>query len=105
MTIIAADFNSMRRKTYTVDDLNDETELIPVGKDGSLMIHVSGASGSTWCVNVYVTGNTTPVKAEYSGETDFDRDLVLNCQLAGDGFVSVKMLTDGGSMQVTFTKG
>lgn len=105
MAIVSADFNSLRRKTYTVDDLNDETELIPVGEGGNLLIHVTGATGSTWCVNIYVAGNTTPVRAEYGGLTEFSKDLVLNCVVAGDCMVSVKMLTDGGSMQVTFTKG
>lgn len=104
MTTVEATYDSMRRKSYPLTSTNDETPQIPMSAGSTALIHVSGATGSTWCVYVYVTGNPTPVKADYNGVTDFTKDMVMPCRVTGECFISVKLLVDGGSLTATITK-
>lgn len=104
MATVAQTGNGKGHRVWSLASANDETGIIPLTRDETCLIHLTGMSGSTVQILTYVGGNATGVATSFGGATSFTADTVLGFTAPGKCGITVKLTVDGGTVVVTVTK-
>lgn len=94
-------------RSFTLDDLNDETQRIPLSRGETCLIHATGLTANTCSAQIlcYVEENATGVALNFNGTTTFTTDFALGFTAPGKCSITVKETVDAGAgIVVTITK-
>ena len=107
MATVTATNNTKGVLHFDMTNVNDETSLLPLNKDKSVLIHVTGLTANTSTAQIicYTGDNTTGVAVKDSaGTSSFTSDFVYGFTAPGKCSITVKLTVDGGGTTVaTFT--
>ncbi len=91
-------------KSFTLTDLNDQTNLVPFEAGETGLIHINMTGACTVEILCYVKPGGTGIPLSFDGALTFTADTCLGFTAPGKCFISVNMTVDGGSTVVTITK-
>lgn len=107
MATVTATNNTKGVLHFDMTNVNDETSRLPLNKDQSVLIHVTGLTANTSTAQIicYVGDNTTGVAVKDSaGTSSFTSDFTYGFTAPGKCAITVKLTVDGGGTTVaTFT--
>lgn len=106
-TVTQSNTTGVGCRAFTLDDVNDETQRIPLSRGETCLIHATGLTANTCSAQIlcYVEENATGVPLSFNNATTFTADFALGFTAPGKCSITVKNTVDAGTgIVATITK-